>query len=171
MRKQEGFSLLELMVAIGIVVLLGVAAATNFSRPNNKVAFEKEVQAIFDTITTARTNSLTNKKCDDDAPESWSTYIGTSDFSLRCNDTEIKTSPIEHHSHIIEFNDDPDDTNVSVRIQFSPERNITRIFSDADLKSSVRIVFENAQTGNSKTLCFHGSAGFPELLDNNVPCS
>lgn len=66
MTIRSGFSIIELLVAIGVLGIVFVMTVPNYGAMQKDREYMAEVQAIFDLIAEARNNALVNKKCFDD---------------------------------------------------------------------------------------------------------
>lgn len=60
--KVQGFSLVELMVAIAICGILLAVAVPQFSRMNKKSGIEKQTRELYAAISNARLTAMLNKK-------------------------------------------------------------------------------------------------------------
>jgi prepilin-type N-terminal cleavage/methylation domain-containing protein len=171
MHHSSGFSLLEILVAIGIVALVGTVGVANFAKPNQSVKFQEEVKLIFDTLATARVNAIAGKKCGADMATSWGFSLGPNTFTLECNGAEAQSFPIAFSSSSLEFEGDEMDTDTIVHINFAPESAQVTITNNADeKKTTVRAVLSGLVPADVRTLCFGSIAGFPEMLKGDISC-
>lgn len=79
MRKNTGFSLIEILVTITLTALLAAYSAPSFSRMIRSEQFDSDAEGLFDAISQARSYALANKMCEKDgvnyAPVAWSVRI------------------------------------------------------------------------------------------------
>jgi len=171
MHHSSGFTLIEILVTMGILAIVGTLGVAGFTRPNQSVKFQEEVKSVFDTLTTARINAIAEKKCGEDLSSFWEFSLGPNSFSLGCNGGDIESFPIVYHSHTIEFEENPMDTDTIVHIRLAPESATPTITNSADVtKSLVRIVLNGLVPADVRTLCFRSIAGFPEMLKGDISC-
>jgi prepilin-type N-terminal cleavage/methylation domain-containing protein len=59
---ESGFSLVELIVAVGVIAILLALATLNFSKMTKKSQIEKETRQLFTDVNNARTQAMFSKK-------------------------------------------------------------------------------------------------------------
>ncbi len=91
MSKRPGFTLIELLTVIAILGILFVISIPEFRNLRETNTFRSQNQALWDQISTARSNALTNRKCDvSTVATGWQIEIGGIDngsplsHSLNC---------------------------------------------------------------------------------------
>lgn len=88
MNKKPGFTLVELFTAITIAAIIAAASAPGFSRMRREETFRSEVQGLFDALSQARTNAMSNKMC---------TKADNSKIPAVAWSVKIKQSPTNSH--------------------------------------------------------------------------
>lgn len=174
-QRVKGFSLIEMIVVIGILAILFSIGAPDFFKTKRKQVFHTQSRLLFETIADARTNAMAGKECTGDiASKYWqvvitrpSTLPGALEYQLQCDTTLVMALP----------DSDIDDAAVQIK-----ELNGTGDVTIKFLNESAQVVIEDAgtppETVNIKlyhpeslsedTVCINRAAGFPEF---NQTCS
>ena len=174
MQKQNGFSLLELLVVTGIVALLASISIPNFSRMQSKANFESEVDTIFDQLLEVRMNALTGKMCAGLSSEKWTFEfdITTDKSTVSCENSGgtvlINTHDILwQESHSIDLDNTPA---TSAQIEFLPDTAQALIPDGTDQRTDAKFLL-NHSSGAQKTVCFNRIMGIPQLSDGDIDCT
>ena len=192
MLKSRGFTIIELLVVMGILSILFVITVPQYQIIRAKNDFRAQNQNIWDQVSTARSNALTNRKCiNDDIAEAWQLVIeglnnsGPLQHTLNCINgddfevdivTEVETLTLVD-SEISELELDgavvldvlTSDV-VSLRVNFlsgSAQTRIEQVESDGAITriNDFRIVFRHTlnDSGVEQAICLERVGGFPTI--------
>lgn len=89
--KQKGFSLIEIIISIGLVVILSTLILFSFNALNNRQSFDKQLDFIKSSINQTRVNALNSKNSIDQSITFGTTSIvyDNKEFILE-NDIELQ---------------------------------------------------------------------------------
>ncbi len=62
LQRQKGFTIVELLITVGILAILSAFAVPTFVKTMNKTKFNGEVRAVVETFQEARTNAVIQKR-------------------------------------------------------------------------------------------------------------
>jgi prepilin-type N-terminal cleavage/methylation domain-containing protein len=181
MKKENGFSLIELLVVTGIVALLAVISLPNFSRMRSDINFKSESAIIFDQLLTVRMNALTGKMCGDESTERWIFLFNATASEISCKQSDgdivsVKTyDTIWHDFHDIEIEEIVAGELVvlpktEVQIEFLADTAQALIPDGTNQGLNAKIVLTSF-AGDQKTICFDRIAGIPEISDGDIDCT
>ncbi len=104
MKIVRGFTIIELLTVMGLISILAVMAAPSFIEMQNKVKFREDAQKFLDILGEARSNALSNKKCDNgETSLKWSVIFkknGTK-FNIYCQDSNGISALANNESNFI----------------------------------------------------------------------
>ncbi len=181
MKKEKGFSLIELLVVTGIVALLAVISLPNFSRMRSDVNFKSESATIFDQLLTVRMNALTGKMCGDESAERWIFLFDASSSEISCKQNDggivsVKTyDTVWHDFHVIEIEEIIEGElkeipKTEVQIEFLSDTAQALIPDGANQGLNAKIVLTSF-SNEKKTICFDRVAGIPEISNGDIDCT
>jgi prepilin-type N-terminal cleavage/methylation domain-containing protein len=185
-KKVCGFTIIELLVTIGISVILAAISIPNIMKWYKKDEFLRQTQEVMDTLYDARAAALSEKKCtNSDYSETWLWDINNSAKEVRlvCKDSNnnyhfIKSFVLDDNVNLsnIEYKNNSGtwtaiDTNTKNGIEFisSTDGNSKGWVSVSGLPSSfsvreIKFTFEFPDdTSIKRTICFDRIAGFPSI--------
>lgn len=196
MYKRSGFTILELMVTVGIMAIMATISAPNISRMLARSKFDGEVQGLLSTIAEARANALSSKRCTklDGSKEpsiTWAVKVdhATNFYELYCFwNKDILTTSNFVFEDTVSFTE-----GIMKKFSFSyvwtdafakelgadafmlhywsgmPQVTIVSLATPKVRKEALRIVSEGSY-GDIKTICVNRVAGFPTFNKNGSDC-
>lgn len=102
---KKGFTIVEIVVVIGLIAIVMGVASTSFSTPSKEVELKKEAEAVVDYLTQTKNLAIAQRVEDANCQKLKSYYIKTSSTSiergLKCETpttTNITTYPLGNYT-------------------------------------------------------------------------
>ncbi len=98
--KKEGFSIVELLVAIAIVGIMASASVPSVTRGFTRSNFESDTNQVWSLINEGRTNALASKKCPQgDESGTWRVTYTPQKIELFCASEilDAQEEPLQQH--------------------------------------------------------------------------
>lgn len=81
--SQPGFSLVEILVAVSIIVLLGIIAIPNLRQFSKEQEIDSVALQVLNTLKTAQSSGVSRIKCPNGEPaDTWTVRLTPDDYSL-----------------------------------------------------------------------------------------
>lgn len=174
--KKRGYSVIELIVIIGIVGTLLALSANSYRGWRSQSIFTDRIDRLFEMFTTARVNALSEKKClSGDVSQKWVIQINDNierNFRLFCNGTadENREEPLSASDVEYTFPEEIFSYDVFLggaviaeplmEVEFFSGDPQTRINSDFS-NNDFRIDFQSqTKTDLQRTICFERVSGY-----------
>ena len=199
MLKHRGFTIIELLVVMGILSILFAITAPQYQIIRQKNDFRAQNQNIWDQVGTARSNAITNRKCNNgDIAMAWQLVLeglnnsAPRQHTLNCVNgdsfgtdilTEVETltlvdaeiSDLEIDGVVV-----PDITTsdvTTIRINFlsgSAQTRIEQVESDGTVTriDNFRIALRHTvgESGLEQAICLERVGGFPTINKSGSIC-
>jgi prepilin-type N-terminal cleavage/methylation domain-containing protein len=158
---RQGFSLLELMVVIGMIGILTGISLTSLTSSRKKKAVETDARKVTAVIREAQNNAFSGKKAD--ICSTWTVYYdnGTSDFRLVGSPLASCTGQIYQYRL---------DSNIIFQGSGTGSISFIIPFGNISFSSNKIILCSNSDSTNCYTICVN-SAGKIEEREGDAECS
>lgn len=98
--SSQGFTLVEILVAVAIVAALAVAIIPNYIRFNAQQVLNNDTSKLIQTLNQAHANAQSSVNCHNGQPSSfWSVSLTSSNLSLNCSYNSGNTSMFLNESN------------------------------------------------------------------------
>ena len=174
-QRVKGFSLIEMIVVIGILAILFSIGAPDFFKTKRKQVFHTQSRLLFETIADARTNAMAGKECTNDAASNYwqvvitppATLPGALEYELQCDTNPVQTLPdSELSDEAIQIQ--TINSTGATTIKFLNESAQVVIEDEGNPPETLNINLYHPESSSTDKICINRAAGFPEF---NQTCS
>ena len=190
--RAAGFSLIEVLAAIGLMALLTVVAAGDIGLFQQRWNFDQDTTRVLNLIRQARTAAITRQNCVGFSAEKWVVNIEPTQVTINCayqdgtgttqtpSTVEAALDQIAADGVAFYWNEDPDidvsgnsnaDSNNIAKVVFYPGGQRSEVQDrSGNQKTHVRITWNRADIETQAVLCFHPIAGYPLFALGSTTC-
>ena len=174
MKKNWGFSLVEITVVIVLMAILAAVSYPSFNNWKTKNAFEKSTNLFADSFDDVRANAISEKMCPSENPATeWKFRLTATEFFVDClytDGTDLGTATAQTDFDVFlpvgndwgDSDQEPDLASSPLEISFfTDEEKLPEIKQDGTDFSQIKILFlADASATLSKKFCFNRIAGY-----------
>ena len=180
--RAAGFSLIEVLAAIGLMALLTVVAAGDIGLFQQRWNFDQDTTRVLNLIRQARTAAITRQNCVGFSAEKWVVNIAPTQVTINCayqDNGSQEASTVEAALDQIAvdgvaFYWDKSSTAANTdkaSIIFYPGGQRSEVQDHSgNQKTHVRITWNRADIETQAVLCFHPIAGYPLFALGSTTC-
>lgn len=156
----RGFTLVELLVVISIIVIFGIMAFANFKDFSQEQVTNKALGQIKTLLHLAQSNATTSTTCEGEGGVSWAVnFVDSSNIQLICGPQSKvqQTLSLENATIVaIKCSAEGVSFNPPVKVSYSPLSGNLTFFADAQCVKSASLLYISVdslqRSGNPKSL-------------------